>query len=191
MDHMATLPDAPLTEEQYLRIEREAELRVSFTMGGCMRWRAARQSFADRGFAFAPCSIGRTGAMPDLQLRYANQGGSGRLYTYPDCSVVCGTSNFQRPQDVSQSSADCSSAFALHRSYDRGKNLRCTEQSKFREYLLIHQTGGMWSITLSRTTELGAAGTSGVEGGFDCAVGATISLGDCMRRRWISLKTSC
>ena len=91
MVYMATLPHPPLTEEQYLEIEREALEKSEFHDG---------QMFAMSGVSPNHALLAnRIGAlldrqMPtgcrtfnaDLRIKAAKAG----LYTYADCAVICG-----------------------------------------------------------------------------------------------------
>lgn len=140
---MATLPTTRLTEEQYLAIERAAEFKSEFHDG---------QMFAMAGGSLNHSRL--SGAMNAILHRLLPAGcepftsdlrvkvGAGRLYTYPDCSVVCGEPELLSDQrDVllnpllivevlSPSTAD----------YDRGKKFELYRTiPSFREYLIVHQ----------------------------------------------------
>lgn len=137
------MPASPLTEEQYLTIEREAEFKSEFHDG---------QMFAMAGGPFNHALFSNAmGALlhrhlpagcrtlsSDIRIRVSATG----LYTYPDCSVVCGEPElFGDRQDVllnpllivevlSPSTAD----------YDRGKKFESYRTiPSFREYLIVHQ----------------------------------------------------
>ena len=91
MGDMASLPATPLTEDQYLEIERLAESKNEFHDG---------QMFAMAGgspnHSLLANRVGALldGQMPpgcrtfnaDLRIKIASYG----LYTYADCSVICG-----------------------------------------------------------------------------------------------------
>ena len=88
---MAGLPATPLTEDEYLRIERQAEYKSEFHDG---------QMFAMSGGSPNHALLSnRIGALLDRQAppgcrvfssNLRIRVGSARLYTYPDCSVICG-----------------------------------------------------------------------------------------------------
>jgi Uma2 family endonuclease len=140
---MATLPDAPLTEEQYLDIERLAEFKSEFHDG-----RMFAMSGGSLNHALLSAAIGAQlyRQMPpgcrtcssDLRIKVASAG----LYTYPDCSVICGEPQYFREhrdvvlnpllivQVLSPSTED----------YDRGKRFELYRTvESFREYLIVHQ----------------------------------------------------
>src|SRR5271165_3396245 len=91
MNYMASLPDAPLTEEQYLRIEREAEFKSEFhdarmyAMAGATPNHALLTS-AMIAQLYRQMPAGCRVFSSDLRIKVAPTG----LYTYPGCSVICG-----------------------------------------------------------------------------------------------------
>ena len=134
---MASLPAPPLTEEEYLRLERQADTKSEFHDG---------QMFARVGG-----SPNHSGALlqrqlpngcrtfnADLRIKVASAG----FYTYPDCSVVCGDLEFFGNQSdvvlnpllivevlsTSTEGYDRCNKFELYRAIP-----------SFREYLLVHQ----------------------------------------------------
>ena len=140
---MASLPDAPLTEEQYLCIEREAECKSEFHDG---------RMYAMSGGSPNHSVLGnRIGALLDrqmpsgcrtfnseLRIRVAPTG----LYTYPDCSVICGDLQyFGEQRDVVTNPMLIVEVLSPStEAYDRGKKFESYRTiESFREYLLIHQ----------------------------------------------------
>jgi Uma2 family endonuclease len=143
MVHMASLPDSPLTEEQYLQIEREAEFKSEFHDG---------RMFAMPGGSPNHALLGnRIGALLDrqmppgcrtfnseLRIKVASAG----LYTYPDCSVICGDLQFSGDQNdvVTNPLLIVEVLSPSTEGYDRGKKFELYRTiESFREYLIIHQ----------------------------------------------------
>ena len=140
---MASLPTTPLTEEQYLSIEREALDKSEFHDG---------QMFTMSGFSPAHAFLSNTigslldRQMPpgcrtfnsDLRIKVARAG----LYTYPDCSVICGEPQFLGDQrDVVLNPALIVEVLSPStEGYDRGKKFESYRTiPSFREYLIVHQ----------------------------------------------------
>jgi len=138
---MATQVATPLTEEQYLAIERRAETKSEFHDG---------QMFAMAGgspnhslLAGMMISLLNSQKPPgcrvftsDMRIKAAKAG----LHTYPDCSVVCG--------ELQLFSKDCLLNPLLivevlspsTEGYDRGKKFELYRTiESFREYLVVHQ----------------------------------------------------
>jgi Uma2 family endonuclease len=143
MVFMASQPSAPLTEEQYLDLERKAETKSEFHDG---------QMFAMAGASLNHALISSTisallyGQMPpgcrtcssDLRIRVAFAG----LYTYPDCSVICGEPEyFGNQRDVILNPLLIVEVLsASTEDYDRGKKFELYRTiESFREYLIVHQ----------------------------------------------------
>jgi len=141
--YMATMPTAPLTEEEYLRIEREADGKSEFHDG---------QMFAMSGgspkHALLISNINALlhGQMPpgcrtfssDLRIKVISAG----LYTYPDCSVICGELQyFGEQKDVVLNPLLIVEVLSPStEGYDRGKKFELYRTIKsFQEYLIIHQ----------------------------------------------------
>jgi Uma2 family endonuclease len=140
---MATLPSSPLTEEQYLVLEREAEFRSEFHDG---------QMFAMAGGSFNHSVLSnRIGSLLDQRVpagcRTLNSEmrvkvSAAGLYTYPDCSVVCG-----EPELVSDQKDVLLNPLLIvevlspsTEAYDRGKKFELYRTiASFCEYLLVHQ----------------------------------------------------
>jgi Uma2 family endonuclease len=140
---MASLPTQPLTEDEYLRLERQAETKSEFHDG---------QMFAMAGGSGNHALLANTiGALlyreapsgcrvynADLRVHIPAAG----TYTYPDCSVVCGEPQFSGDQrdnllnpllivEVLSPSTE---------GYDRGKKFEMYRtMASFREYLIVHQ----------------------------------------------------
>jgi Uma2 family endonuclease len=140
---MASLPTTPLTEEQYLQIDRAAPEKSEFHDG---------QMFAMAGGSLNHSLLAsRIGALldrqmqagcrtfnSDLRIKVAATG----LYTYPDCGVFCGEPQFAGDQkdmilnpllivEVLSPSTE---------GYDRGKKFESYRTiPTFREYLVVHQ----------------------------------------------------
>lgn len=140
---MASLPDPLLTEEQYLHLEREAETKSEFHDG---------QMFAMAGGSLNHSLLAtRISALldrqvplecrtcnSDLRIKVARAG----LYTYPDCSVICGEPKyFGDQQDVVLNPLLIVEVLSPStEGYDRGKKFEMYRTvESFREYLLVHQ----------------------------------------------------
>jgi Uma2 family endonuclease len=140
---MATLPNSPLTEQQYLEIERQAETKSEFHDG---------QMFAMVGGPFNHSLLAtRISALLDrlvpIECRTSNSdlrikiAGAG-LYTYPDCSVICGEPKFFGDHhDVILNPLLIVEVLSPStEGYDRGKKFELYRTiESFREYLIVHQ----------------------------------------------------
>jgi Uma2 family endonuclease len=143
MDCMATLPDSPLTEEQYLQIEREAETKSEFHDGRMFGMSGgspnhALLSGAILALLFRQMPPGCRVFSPDLRIKVAPAG----LYTYPDCSVICGDLEFSGDQNdvVTNPLLIVEVLSPSTEDYDRGKKFEMYRTiESFREYLIIHQ----------------------------------------------------
>jgi len=140
---MASLPGTPLTEEQYLRIERQAETKSEFLDGQMFAMAGGSPNHA--------LLIGRIGTILDRQLspgcrmfsadmriKVASAG----LYTYADCSVQCGEPKFSGDaQDALLNPLLIVEVLSPStEGYDRGKKFEFYRTiESFREYLLVHQ----------------------------------------------------
>jgi Uma2 family endonuclease len=184
MNYMASLPDAPLTEEQYLCIEREAEFKSEFHDG---RMYAMAGGSLNHGLLSAAVTSLLFRQMPpgcrtitsDVRIKVAGAG----LYTYPDCSVICGEPQyFGDQQDVLLNPILIVEVLSPStEGYDRGKKFELYRTIEtFREYVIVHQDrrhvehyskqdDGSWVLREH----------SGMEGSVSIArLGATISLGE-------------
>src|ERR1700728_4081380 len=140
---MASLPATPLTEEQYLEIERRAATKSEFHDG---------QMFAMAGGSPNHSLLAaRIGALLDRQAppecRIFNPGlrikvAAAGLYTYADCSVVCGELEFSGDQrdGVLNPLLIVEVLSPSTEGYDRGKKFELYRTiESFREYLIVHQ----------------------------------------------------
>jgi Uma2 family endonuclease len=140
---MASLPTSPLTEEQYLAIEREAEFKSEFHDGQMFAMAGGSPNHALLagniiGILHRQLPAGCHVFSSDLRIKV----GSGRLYTYPDCSVVCGELElFSDQRDVLLNPLLIVEVLSPStESYDRGKKFELYRTiASFREYLVIHQ----------------------------------------------------
>ncbi len=184
MVFMASLPDAPLTEDQYLRLEREAEFKSEFHDGRMYAMAGASPnhsllSGAILALLFPQMPPGCRVFSPDLRIKVAPTG----LYTYPDCSVICGDLQYFGDQKdvVTNPLLIVEVLSPSTEAYDRGKKFESYRTiESFREYLLIHQDrrhvehyskqdDGSWVLREH----------SGVEGSVSIPrLGASISLGE-------------
>jgi Uma2 family endonuclease len=138
---MATLPDAPLTEEQYLHIEREAEFKSEFHDG---------RMYAMAGGSANHALLGaRIGSLLYYQMPAESRVFScdmrikaGGLYTYADCCVISGRPHcFGDQKDVVTNPLLIAEVLSpSSEGYDRGRKFESYRSiESFREYLLIHQ----------------------------------------------------
>ena len=143
MIYMASQPSAPLTEEEYLSIEREALEKSEFHDG---------QMYAMAGsspnHSLLSNSIGALlrGQVPpgcrtfnsDLRVKVAPAG----LFTYPDCTVICGEPQYfgDRKDVVLNPLLIVEVLSPSTEGYDRGKKFEfCRTIRSFQEYLIVHQ----------------------------------------------------
>jgi Uma2 family endonuclease len=140
---MASLPDAPLTEEQYLEIERLAEFKSEFHDGRMFAMSGGSPNHAllsARMCALLDRQIppGCRVFSSDLRIKVASAG----LYTYADCSVVCGDlETFSDQKDVLLNPLLIVEVLSPStEGYDRGKKFELYRTiASFREYLIVHQ----------------------------------------------------
>jgi Uma2 family endonuclease len=140
---MASLPTQRLTEEEYLRIERQAQEKSEFHDG---------QVFAMAGGTDNHAQLANTiGALlynhvppgcrvynSDLRVNIRES----RTFTYPDCSVVCGEPQFssERRDNLMNPLLIVEVLSPSSENYDRGKKFEMYRMiATFREYLVIHQ----------------------------------------------------
>ena len=140
---MASLPNPPLTENEYLRLERQAEAKSEFHNG---------QLFAIAGgslnHSLLANSIGallRDQVPPgcrvfnaDLRIKIP----ASNTYTYADCSVICGEPEFSGDQQdtVLNPVLIVEVLSPSTEGYDRAKKFELYRTvASFREYLLVHQ----------------------------------------------------
>jgi Uma2 family endonuclease len=140
---MASMPVSPLTEEQYLHLEREAETKSEFHDG---------QMFAMAGGSPNHSALAnRMGSLLDRQMppgcRTFNSDlrikvPAAGLYTYADCSVICGDLQYANGQrDVVLNPLLIAEVLSPStEGYDRGKKFEIYRTiPSFREYLIVHQ----------------------------------------------------
>lgn len=140
---MASLPTPPLTEEEYLLLDRKAEAKSEFHDG---------QMFAMAGGSPNHSLLAnRVGAILDHQAppgwRVFNADlrihiASARTYTYADCSVVCGEPQFSSDQqdNVLNPLLIVEVLSPSTEGYDRDKKFELYRTiGSFREYLIVHQ----------------------------------------------------
>lgn len=143
MGYMASLPATPLTEEQYLQIERESPNKSEFHDG---------RMFAMSGGSLNHSLLASTMVallhrqMPvacrtfnsDLRIKVP----AARLHTYPDCGVFCAEPQFAGDQrDVILNPLLIVEVLSPStEGYDRGKKFELYRTiASFREYLIVHQ----------------------------------------------------
>jgi Uma2 family endonuclease len=93
---MSTLPNRPLTAEQYLEIERKAEFKSEFYRGEMFAMSGGSRKHSQLPFQLTALmgthilTRGCEGYSSDMRVLVEESG----LYTYPDLSVVCGAPKF-------------------------------------------------------------------------------------------------
>jgi Uma2 family endonuclease len=140
---MASLPAAPLTEEQYLHLERQADFKSEFHDGQMFAMAGASPNhalLANRIGALLDRQVppGCRTFNSDLRVKVSSAG----LYTYPDCSVICGEPQFAGDQqDVIINPLLLVEVLSPStEGYDRGKKFELYRTiESFREYLIVHQ----------------------------------------------------
>jgi Uma2 family endonuclease len=140
---MASLPDAPLSEELYLRLEREAETKSEFHDGRMFAMSGGSPNHA--------LLINRIGSLLDRQVPAGCHVFSSdlrikaskiRFYTYADCTVICGDlETFSDQKDVVLNPLLIVEVLSPStEGYDRGKKFELYRTiPSFREYLIVHQ----------------------------------------------------
>ena len=146
MEHeVSTQPKVRITPEEYLELERKAEIKSEyfdgemFAMSGVMREHSTivinittelSTQFIDR-----PCEVHG----PNMRVKVSPTG----LYTYPDVAAVCGEPEFEdvhldtliNPQLIIEVLSESTE------SYDRGKKFAHYRSiNTLREYVLVSQT---------------------------------------------------
>jgi Uma2 family endonuclease len=140
---MASLPDAPLTEERYLEIERLAEFKSEFHDGRMFAMSGGSPNHALLtasmcALLYAQMPAGCRVFSSDLRIKVASAG----LYTYSDCSVVCGDPETLTDQkDVLLNPLLIVEVLSPStEGYDRGKKFELYRTiPSFQEYLIAHQ----------------------------------------------------
>lgn len=140
---MATLPSTPLTEEEYLRIEREAFEKSEFHDGQMFAMAGASPNHAflsNRMGALLDRQMppGCRTFSSDLRVKVARAG----LFTYPDCSVICGDLQYfgDRKDVILNPLLIVEVLSPSTEPYDRGKKFEMYRTvESLQEYLLVHQ----------------------------------------------------
>lgn len=140
---MATQPATPLSEEQYLEIERLAETKSEFYDGRMFALSGGTPnhsllavkvvSLLDRQVP-PECRVFNS----DMRIKVARA----RLFTYPDCSVVCGELQlFSNQKDCLLNPLLIVEVLSVStENYGRGKKFELYRTiESFREYLIVHQ----------------------------------------------------
>jgi len=140
---MASAPATPLTEEQYLQIERQAATKSEFhdgqmfaMAGGSPNHSLLASTFGALLYQQIPpgCRVFNAG----LRIKVVSAG----LYTYADCSVVCGELQFagDRQDGVLNPLLIVEVLSPSTEGYDRGKKFELYRTiGSLREYLIVHQ----------------------------------------------------
>lgn len=140
---MATVPKPFVSEQEYLRLERAAEVKSEYIDGQMVAMSGASLAHARLCMRIANrlanqlegkgCEVFSS----DLRLRIP----SGRLYTYPDVSVACGPELTDDNFDTLQNPIVLIEVLsASTREYDRKKKLRLYRTiPSLHEYLLVDQ----------------------------------------------------
>jgi Uma2 family endonuclease len=141
---MASHSITKLTEEQYLALDRAAEFKSEFVdgemyamSGGSMRHSELQSNIQGELFAALRNGDCRVHG-PDFRIRV-----SGRMYTYPDISVVCGKPALADDhQDVLLNPVAIFEILSPStETYDRGlKFKRYRSIASLQDYILVNQT---------------------------------------------------
>src|SRR5258708_8259829 len=140
---MASLPVPPFTEEEYLRLEREAETKSEFHDGQMFAMAGGSPNHAHLSSRIAAIldrqmPPGCRTFSSDLRIKVAPAG----LYTYADCTVICGELQLYGDQEdvVLNPLLIVEVLSPSTEGYDRGKKFELYRTiESFREYLLVHQ----------------------------------------------------
>ncbi len=140
---MASLPDSPLSEEEYLRIERLAETKSEYHDGRMYPMSGGTYSHSalstrmcvllDRGLPRGCRTLNS-----DMRIKVAPR----RMYTYADALVICGEPQFAGDQkDIILNPLLIVEVLSPStESYDRGTKFALYRTIRtFREYLVVHQ----------------------------------------------------
>jgi Uma2 family endonuclease len=141
--YMATLPKPPLTEEEYLRIERQASAKSEFHDGEMFAMAGGSPNHALLANSMGAILRGRTPPQcrvfnADLRIKIP----AASTYTYADCSVVCGDLQFVTDQrDTILNPLLIAEVLSPStEGYDRGKKFELYRTiESLREYLVVHQ----------------------------------------------------
>jgi Uma2 family endonuclease len=135
------MPDTPLTEEQYLQIERAAEFKSEFHDGRMFAMSGGTANHALLGARISALLIGQVPRgcrtfSSDLRVKIA----AAKIYTYPDCQVICGEPSIADEDNALNPLLLAEVLSPSTEAYDRGKKFEFYRTiPSFVEYLLIHQ----------------------------------------------------
>ncbi len=140
---MASLPTARLTEEEYLELERKAEIKSEFhngqifaMSGGTLNHSVLAAKIISQLLNQVPKGC-RT-LTSDMRIKVEQAG----LHTYPDCSVLCGEPKFlDGRRDVILNPMLIAEVLSPStQDYDRGAKFELYRTiPSFQEYLVVHQ----------------------------------------------------
>jgi len=141
--HNGWMPTSPLTEEQYLEIERHAETKSEFHDGQMFAMAGGSLNHgllcaAITALLFRQMPPGCRTVTSDVRIKVAVAG----LYTYPDCTVICGEPEYSGDQkDVIVNPLLIVEVLSPStEGYDRGKKFELYRTiESFKEYLVVHQ----------------------------------------------------
>jgi Uma2 family endonuclease len=143
MMYMASQPVTPLSEEQYLQIERLADSKSEFHDGQMFAMSGGTPNHSLLGNSIG--ALLRSQMPPgcrtfnsDLRIKIA----AARLLTYPDCSVICGELQYDgEHRDVVLNPLLIVEVLSPStENYDRGKKFELYRTvPSFGEYLIVHQ----------------------------------------------------
>jgi Uma2 family endonuclease len=165
---MSPPPQPPLTPEQYLEIERAAEIRSEFYGGRMYAMSGGTHVHAlvilnigrklGNALELGPCLV----SVSDLRVRVAPDG----LYTYPDIVVVCGEPQYaDGHRDTLLNPVLIVEVLSPStEGYDRGFKAAFRRVESLQEYALVsqaeprvevfrRQTGGFWLFSESAGME--------------------------------------
>ena len=166
---MSTLPKSYLTPEQYLEIERKAEIRSEYFNGEMFAMSGAREphvliagnaaSELNQQLRKRPCRVYPV----DMRVRVTPVG----LYTYPDISVVCGEPQFlDEDRDTllnptvivevlseSTEAYDRGQKFELYRSLESLSEYLLISSRRISAELFTRQPDGRWMLTARTSLE--------------------------------------
>jgi Uma2 family endonuclease len=160
---MSALPHAPLTEEEYLKIERAAEFKSEYYNGQMYAMSGGsyphgkiipnlgaelRQALRGKG-----CSV----TTSDVRVRVSPRG----FYTYPDIAVVCGAPKFADDQadtllnptllvevlSPSTEAHDRGFKFAQYRRLESLQEYGLVSQTEPRVEIFRRQASGDWLLS--------------------------------------------
>jgi Uma2 family endonuclease len=162
---MSAQPQARLSPEQYLEIERAAETRNEYyngrmyAMSGASVGHIVITSNLNRGLSIALRKRARRVGTNDFRVRVSPD----RLYTYPDLVVFCGEPKFAdaradtllNPVFLAEVISPSTEAYdrgfksAQYRTLDSLQEYALISQSEPRVEVFRRQTGGTWLLSES------------------------------------------